>query len=340
MKLSYKIFFPALVLATALLFILNLLVGSVNIPATDVWQILTGSPAGNEGWRYIVVESRMPQALTALLCGCALSCCGLLLQTAFQNPLAGPGIFGISNGAGVGVALVMLLAGGGVSVSSFSIGGYAAIIVAAFLGALAVTALILFFSTLVRDNTMLLIVGIMVGYLASSAISLLSFAATEEGVRSYMVWGMGNFTGVSMKMMPFFACCIFFGLGFAMLLMKPLNIMILGERYAENLGVSMTKVRNLLLVSTSLLTAIATAFCGPVTFIGLAVPHLARLSLKTANHRLLLPATILMGGLVALCCNLVCCLPCWNGVLPLNAVTPVIGAPVVIYVIMQRKNFV
>lgn len=319
------------------LFALNLLLGSVSIPAGDVLRILMGDNSLKPSWQFIVLESRLPQAITATLCGASLAVSGLLLQTAFRNPLAGPSIFGINSGAGLGVALVMLLLGGGLSVGSLQLSGFAAILVAAFIGAMAVMALIFFFSTLVKNNVMLLIIGIMIGYISNSAISLLNFFATDEGVKSYMVWGMGSFGGVSMANMPVFVSVSLAGLLGALLLIKPLNALLLGDRYAENLGVNIIRVRNWLLVVTGLLTAITTAFCGPVAFIGLAVPHIARLMLTTDNHRVLLPATILCGAVVALVCNLICFLPGESGVIPLNAVTPLIGAPVIIYVIARRR---
>ncbi len=319
------------------LFALNLVMGSVSIPVADVFSILAGDKTLKPSWQFIVLESRLPQAITAMLCGGALAVSGLMLQTAFRNPLAGPSIFGINSGAGLGVALVMLLLGGGLSVGSLQIGGFAAILIAAFIGAMAVMALIFFFSTLVRNNVMLLIVGIMIGYISNSAISLLNFFATDEGVKSYMVWGMGSFGGVSMANMPVFASVTLIGLFGALLLIKPLNALLLGDRYAENLGVNILRVRNWLLIVTGLLTAVTTAFCGPVAFIGLAVPHIARLLLTTDNHRVLLPATILCGAVVALICNLICFLPGESGVIPLNAVTPLIGAPVIIYVIARKR---
>ena len=331
----YCIMLTALIVV---LFVLNLLLGSVSIPAGDVLRILMGDDSLKPSWQFIILESRLPQTITATLCGASLAVSGLLLQTAFRNPLAGPSIFGINSGAGLGVALVMLLMGGGLSVGSLQLSGFAAILVAAFIGAMAVMTLIFFFSTLVRNNVMLLIIGIMIGYISNSAISLLNFFATDEGVKSYMVWGMGSFGGVSMANMPVFACVSLIGLFGAILLIKPLNALMLGDRYAENLGVSILRVRNWLLIVTGLLTAITTAFCGPVAFIGLAVPHIARLLLTTDNHRQLLPATMLCGAVVALICNLICFLPGESGVIPLNAVTPLIGAPVIIYVIARRRK--
>ena len=320
-----------------LLFALNLVMGSIRIPVADVVGALTGDETVKASWRYIVLESRLPQAITAMLCGGALAVSGLMLQTAFRNPLAGPSIFGINSGAGLGVALVMLLLGGSISAGSVSLSGFVAILIAAFIGAMAVMALIFFFSGLVRNHVMLLIIGIMIGYISNSAISLLNFFATDEGVKSYMVWGMGSFGGVSMKTMPVFATITVAGLIGSLLLIKPLNALMLGDRYAENLGVNIIRTRNWLLVVTGVLTAITTAFCGPVAFIGLAVPHIARLLLTTDNHRTLLPATMLCGAVIALICNIICFLPGESGVIPLNAVTPIMGAPVIIYVIARKS---
>ena len=329
-----------------MLLILNLIMGSVRIPFSTALHVIF--PFLHDGftsnlltihpsWEYIIMESRLPQALTALLTGAALSACGLLLQTAFRNPLAGPGIFGISSGAGLGVALVMLLLGGSVTTAAFSVSGFLAILLAAFVGAMLITLLLFFFSSMVRSSILLLIIGIMVGYVANSIISILNFYATEEGVKSYLVWGLGNFGGVSMAQMPLFASIVLLGLLAALLMMKPLNALLLGEQYAENLGINVQHTRNFLLIITGLLMAITTAFCGPIAFIGLAVPHIARLLLNTDNHLSLLPATMMTGSAVALLCNLLCILPGELGILPLNAVTPLLGAPIIIYVIMKNK---
>ena len=305
---SHTLLFSGFLFLIILFCYLNLITGSVHIPVADVISILMGNEAERSSWNFIVMESRLPQTLTALFSGAALAVSGLLLQTAFRNPLAGPSVFGISSGASLGVAIVMLLTGGTIATTLFSVSGFIAILVAAFVGAMIVTAIIFLFSTLVHNNVMLLIIGIMVGYLSSSMITLLNFMATEEGIRSYIVWGMGNFGGVSMDYMPAFAGIVTVGLVLSCLL----------------------------ILITGLLTAITTAFCGPVTFIGLAVPHIARLFLNTDNHRSLLPLTILTGALVALLCNFVCSLPGDHGVLPLNAVTPLVGAPVIIYVVLRK----
>ena len=326
-----------LVASIIVLFAINLIVGSVRIPLADVCDILFDKFEGKESWKYIVMENRLPQALTAMLCGASLAVCGLMLQTAFRNPLAGPDVFGISSGAGLGVAIVMLLLGGSVSITLFTVSGFLAILTSAFIGAIVVTMIILFLSTMVRNSVLLLIVGLMVGYVSSSAVALLNFFASEEGVKSYMVWGMGNFGGVSMDHMLLFALLCLVGIIASIFLIKPLNIMLLGTQYAESLGINIRQIRNLLLVTVGLLTAVTTAFCGPISFIGLAIPHISRLLFRTDNHQILLPGTVLTGAVIALFCNLVCYLPGALGIIPLNAVTPLIGAPVIIYVIIKRR---
>ena len=203
----------------------------------DVVEILLGNSSGHAGWEYIILQTRLPQAITAVLCGGALAVSGLLLQTAFRNPLAGPSIFGINSGASLGVALVMLLLGGNITAGEISVNGFFAVIIAAFIGAAIVMAILLAFSSVVKNNIMLLIIGIMIGYISSSAISLLNFFATEEGVHSYMIWGLGNFGGVSMSQIPLFTIVSLIGLGCSILLIKPLNAVLLGEQYAENLGI-------------------------------------------------------------------------------------------------------
>lgn len=316
----------------------NLLFGSVNITAEAVWHILTGNEVEKASWSFIVWESRLPQAITALLCGMALAASGLMLQTTFNNPLADPSILGISSGASLGVALVMLAGAGTITAGVFTLSGFLSVIIGAFIGSMLVMGIILFFSTLIKNSIMLLIIGIMIGYITSSAISLLNFFSTAEGVHSYMIWGMGNFGGVSLQQLPFFSLVTMAGLLITILLIKPLNALLLGTRYAENLGINIRRTRNLLLVATGLLTATTTAFCGPISFIGLAVPHIARLMLGTSNHNSLLPVTMLTGGAIALLCNFICILPGEAGIIPLNAVTPVIGAPIIIYVIVNQRK--
>lgn len=321
-----------LVVVIILLCAISLVHGSVDIPLTNVYAILYGDDGQRESWKYIVLDNRLPQMLTALLAGGALAVSGLLLQTVFRNPLAAPDIFGITSGASLAVALLALAPGVAASLTLSSL----SYVAAAFVGAIVVTATIWSIGKMLRNNVMLIIIGVMIGYLSYSAITLLNFFATKEGVKNFAVWGMGNFGNVSMEQMPVFASLAILGSLSTLLLVKPLNAMLLGERYAENLGVNVQRTRNLLILITGLLTAVVTAFCGPIAFVALAVPHIARLLLRTSDHRHLLPITILMGSVVALFCNVLTTLPGDLGILPLNAVTPIIGAPVIIYVIIKR----
>lgn len=325
--------------ALLVLFVANLVYGSVSIPLGEVVNILLGNDAEKAAWQHIVLQSRLPQAVTALFAGASLATGGLLLQTLFKNPLAGPSILGISDGANLGVALVMLFLGNSFHLFSvYSFSGSLAMIIAAFIGACLILGIIIYFSTKVTSSVMLLIIGIMVGYLASSVISILNYYSSADRVHAYVMWGMGDFSGVSLERLPFFVISSIVGLFIAILLIKPLNALLLGEMYAANLGVKVKRARILILLCTGLLTATATAFCGPISFIGLAVPHIARLLLGSSNHTMLLPVTILAGSCVALLCNMLTVFPGYEGVLPLNAVTPIVGAPVIIYVIVNRKN--
>lgn len=332
-RISYIILIAIIVL----LFLFNLLFGSVHIPISDVWKILTYHHCEKESWTYIILESRIPQAFTALFCGASLATSGLILQTVFANPLAGPSILGISSGANLGVAIVLLATGGSLTAGTLAISGTISIILSAFIGSLMVMGIILMFSSFIHNNLILLIIGIMIGYVTSSVISLLNFFSTAEGVHSYVIWGMGNFGGVSLRQLPFFASVCILGLVMALLLIKPLNALLLGHQYAESLGINIRKVRNLLLIATGILTAVTTAFCGPIAFIGLAVPHIARAITHSDNHHSLLPTTILTGAAIALLCNLLCILPGSSGIIPLNAITPLLGAPVIIYVIIRNR---
>ncbi len=319
----------------AILFLANLFWGSVSIPFHAVADILTGGDAGNEGWRLILLHTRLPQAVTALLAGMALSVAGLLLQTLFNNPLAGPEVLGINSGAGLGVAVVMLLLQGTL-VAGW--GGYLAVLAGAFMGALFIIAVVLLLARLLSNKIYLLIAGLAISYLTSSVISILNYFSTAEGVHSYLIWGMGSFGAVSVAQLPFYSVLLAVVLVAALLLVKPLNALLLGDYYAVNLGINIKRVRGVLLLIVGLLTATVTAFCGPVAFIGLAVPHLSRLAVGTSNHRRLLPVTMLLGGAVTLLCNLVCQLPGESGLLPLGAITPLVGAPVIIYVVLKERS--
>ena len=333
---KYKL--KLLAVLMVLLSIANVLWGSLDIPIKDVWQILCGNEIeGHPAWSIIVLQGRVPQMLTALLTGTALGTCGLLLQTAFRNPLAGPSILGIDSGANLGVAIVLLLLGGTASIGSLTIGGHLLVVVAAMVGALTIMALLMLLSRLLRSQVMLLITGVIISYVTGSVIQLLNYSATEQGVHSFVIWGMGNFASVGIERLPIFCTLSCIGLLLALLLIKPLDALLLGDRYAENLGIRIGRVRQMLLLVTGLLTATTTAFCGPISFIGLAVPHLARLTLGTSYHRMLMPATMLIGANLTLACNLLSTLPRDGSIIPISVITPLIGAPVVLHVILKNK---
>ena len=334
----YTLTVIALVFLLVLLAVACLVFGSVDIPVSKIVDILSGKGSGNNAWDIIILQSRIPMIATAALAGAALSISGLLLQTTFNNPLAGPSILGVSSGAGLGVAIVILALGGTLGgVFGENVGSYMAILVGALLGAGAVLAVLIAFSAIVRSNTMLLIIGILVSYLTSSVVQLLNSVATEEGVHNYVSWGFGNFSGVSVGQMPVYAGIIILALVAAALMIKPLNALLLGARYARNLGINVNRTRNILLIITGVLTAVVTAFCGPIGFVGLVVPHIARMSLGTSNHSRLVPATILAGADIALLCALVS-VSNPHGIIPINAITPIIGVPIILYIILNRRR--
>jgi iron complex transport system permease protein len=333
------LFYPLLGVVLLVLFVGGLAYGAVPIPLDHVMDILLGKGSDKIAWQNIVLQSRLPQAITALLAGASLATSGLLLQTLFRNPLAGPSILGISDGANLGVAAIMLYFGGTLGqFTDWPVSGYMAVILAAFVGACVILGLIIYFSAKVKNNVMLLIIGIMIGYLASSVISILNYYSSTDRVHAFVMWGLGNFSGVSLEQLPFFGTYALIGLLLAVLLIKPLNALLLGEMYAANLGIRIKRARIAILLCTGILTATTTAFCGPISFIGLAVPHISRLMLGSSNHKILVPITMLTGSCIALLCNLLMVVPGSNTILPLNAVTPMLGAPVIIYVIVNRKN--
>ncbi len=328
-----RIVLAVLALLTIILFAGGLFLGSVDIPAREVMEALTGKDSGSIE-RVIVVETRLPAVSAAALAGLALALAGLLMQTAFANPLAGPSIMGISSGASLGVAIVLLAFPG-----VLGIWGRVATIGSAFIGAMAVMLILAVFSSLVRSSTLLLIVGILTGYLTSAAITLLNFFASSESVHSYVLWGLGSFGTVSLGDLPCMASlCIGLG-GLALFFAKPLDALLLGERYAANSGVEVARTRTLLLVLSGALTAVVTAWSGPIGFIGLAVPHIARLLTGSNAHRRLIPATALCGMVTGLLCQILSTAPALShGVLPVNAITPIIGVPVIVYVLLRRKK--
>ena len=332
--------FIVLLVSIVVLVVVNLLIGTVKIPVDSVVSILTGSTEVSEVWTNIVLQSRLPQTLTALVAGAGLAVSGLQMQTVFRNPLAGPSVLGISNGAALGVAFVVLLSGqiGGVALSRLGYLGDAAISVAAIVGALLVMMLIIWISNRVEGRGTLLIIGVMIGYLATAIIGVMKFLSPEEDVKAFVVWGLGSFSRVSGGDMVLFVVLMCILLPLACLLVKPMNLLLLGDRYAANLGLNIRRARSLVIVSSSLLVAIVTAYCGPIMFIGLAVPHLTRALFRTSNHRVLMPATALCGSVLALLCNLIARMPGFEGALPVNSVTALVGAPVIAAILFRRRR--
>lgn len=338
MKLSRtKVSVIVSAVAVALFGVLNIFVGSVDIPAADILKAIVNGDAGDP-MSFMVTDIRIPGAVTAALCGAALASAGLMLQTVFANPLADPSVLGINAGASLGVALAVLLLGGGALTLGQGLGAFMLTSLAAFAGAALVLALLVAFAATLRNGLVLLIAGIMVSYIVSAVIELLYTVATAEGIRSYVFWGMGNFGGVSREMLPAFSCVMIIALVGALAMIKPLNAMLLGENYASNLGVSVRRARLWVFVITGVLSAVPTAMCGPVAFIGLAVPHMARFASGTSNHRALIPLTMLMGAAVALVCRLICSVAWGGAAIPLNVVTSLWGVPVILYVLFASSR--
>ena len=330
-----------LALSIIVFLILNLLLGTVKIPAGDVIDILLGNQSDNRIWTNIVIKSRLPQSLTAAMAGAGLAVSGLLMQTVFRNPLAGPSVLGISSGASLGVACVVLLSGsiGGVALSKLGVIGEVTITLSAIIGSLLIMALIAFVAQKVRGNVTLLIMGVMIGYIANAIIGVLKFFSAEEDIRAYVIWGLGSFSRVSGGQTTVFIVLMLILLPTAFFLTKTLNLLLLGDSYARNLGLNIKRARLFVIGCSGVLVAVVTAYCGPIVFLGLAVPHICRGLFHTSNHATILPASLLGGASLALLCNLIARLPGFEGALPVNSVTALVGAPVVMWVLFnKRKN--
>ena len=333
--------FGIIAILIVVVFVLNLSLGTIAIPFRDVVDILLGhDTGGSEIWRNIVWKSRYPQTITALVAGAGLSISGLLMQTVFRNPLAGPSELGISSGASLGVATLVLLSGSISQRALIRMGfvGEMAVSVAALLGALAVMGIIMIMSEKVKGNVVLLIMGVMIGYIANAIIGVLKFFSNDEDVRSYVVWGLGSFSKVSGDRVTTFVLLMLVLIPLSFPLIKTLNLLLLGENYARSLGLNYKRARHRVIFCSCLLTAIVTAYCGPIVFIGLAVPHLYRTIFATSNHRILMPAVTLVGALLALICSVIARMPGFEGALPINSVTALIGAPIVIWVLFSRRR--
>ncbi len=324
----------------ALIFLIALAVGSVTIPFDQIIAVLLGGEAEKASWTNIVLKFRLPKALTATLAGAALGVSGLMMQTFFRNPLAGPYVLGISSGASLGVAVVVLSAGtvGGTMLAGLGLTGDLLLATAAAMGAGATMLIVLLVASRVQSSMTLLILGLMMGYLVSAMVSMLLYFSIPERIQAYINWTFGSFGSVTWDQMPILAVGVVLGLLISLLLTKALNALLLGEGYARSLGLNVTLMRLAVVGSTALLTGIVTAFCGPIGFVGIAVPHLTRSLFNTSDHRLLVPGTILLGAMIALVAAILAEVPGNNLVLPLNAVTALIGAPVVIFVILRQRN--
>ena len=322
------------ILVVALL--LDVALGSVHIPLKDVIKILFTPDAGNDTWVYIIEKIRLPKALTAIIVGCGLSVSGLQMQTLFRNPLAGPSVLGITAGASLGVALVMLSAGSITSlytIKELGISGSWLIIMASSMGAALIMILIVSISSALKDNVIVLIVGVMIGNITLSVISIWQYFSSPELIKDYLLWTFGSLGGVTGEQLLILAVVVFAGLLISFLSSKLLDALLLGDNYARSMGLTVKRARILIIGSTSILAGGITAFCGPIGFIGIAVPHLARALFNTSNHRILIPACCLIGTVLMLICDIVAQLPGSQTVLPINVITALVGSPVVIWII-------
>ena len=320
-------------------FAASLAFGSVSLPFRSLVAFLTGTSELPESHRMILWNFRLPKAITAVLVGSGLGISGLQMQTLFRNPLAGPYVLGISSGAGLGVALAIFI---GVHVGAFigfsGLGRSWLLVAAAAAGAVSVLLVIAFASVKIKDSATLLIIGLMFGAASGAFVSILQFFSQAENIQAYVIWSFGALGSLSWEEHRVFVPLIVFGLAGSFFLSKPLNGLLLGENYAKSLGINLRVYRMLIIINTSILAGTVTAFCGPIAFFGIAMPHLARMLFNTTNHRLLTPLIILMGGFLMLVFDLVAQLPGVESSLPINAVTSLLGAPFVIYLLIKRKN--
>ena len=338
---SRKLIIMGLVGLAVFFFIADILLGSVSIPFNEVISIIFSGKSDNTAWLFIIEKIRLPKAITAVLVGCGLSVSGLQMQTLFRNPLAGPSELGITAGAGLGVAAVMLTAGSSTSIYAIrqlGISGSWLIIVMASLGSALVLSLILLIAGRIRDNVILLIVGVMIGTITVSVISIWQYFSQPEQLQEYIMWTFGSLGGVTQYHLYALSGVVVFGLLLAFISSKALNALLLGENYARSMGLTIGRTRLIIMAGTSLLTGSITAFCGPIGFIGIAIPHITRSLFATSDHRILIPGTCLVGTVLMLICDIIAQMPGTATVLPINVVTSLLGAPVVIWIIISRNN--
>lgn len=339
-RISNKILFLILSIILLTVFLINLSLGSVSIPLADIFKSLINSAEVKESWSFIIQNYRLPKAITAVIVGSGLGLAGLMMQTLFRNPLAGPFVLGISSGASLGVAFLIM--GGsllGISISGLELGKWG-LVLASGLGSFLVLLAVLSVSVRIRDTMAILIIGLMFASITSAVVSVLSYFATADELQLYIFWGFGSLGNLSWSDVAILSVTYLIGLILAIISIKSLNSLLLGENYASSLGINMNKTRLIIILSTSLLAGTITAFAGPIAFIGLAMPHIARLLFGTSNHRILFPATILLGGIIMLICDSFAQLPGYDITLPINAITSLFGAPVVIWLLLKRGKMI
>jgi iron complex transport system permease protein len=339
-KQNYRRTLTLLFLGLVAAFTINILLGSVNIPPAQLWQSFFSDEQEFKVWKNIFIHFRLPKGITAIVVGVGLSVSGLLMQTLFRNPLAGPFVLGISSGATLGVAIVVMasFSFGGL-ITTLGTGGSWLVVLASTLGALSVMLLVVLVSVKVRDSMTLLIVGLMFGSATGALVSVLQYFSDAENIQAFLIWTFGNLGGMTFAEMSIFVPVVFTGLSLSFFVQKPLNALLLGERYAGSMGVNINRIRLIIVISTSLMAGAITAFCGPIAFIGIAVPHLARLVFNTADHRQLLVLVSICGAIILLISDTVAQLPGNEHTLPINAITSLFGAPVIIWLILKQRNF-
>lgn len=340
MKISYKYSFLILSILLTVCFFANISLGSISIPVKDVFNSLLGNTIDNEAWQHIIQNYRLPKAFTAVLVGSGLGISGLLMQTLFRNPLAGPFVLGISSGASLGVALVIM----GASI----FGGFFAtllltkwsLVIAASLGSFLVLLAVMIVSAKVRDTMAILIIGLMFGSITAAVVSVLSYFSSAEQLQQYIFWGFGSLGNLSWNELLIFLLVYSIGILFSITSLKSLNTLLLGENYAKSLGVNIKHSRFIIIIATSLLAGTITAFAGPIAFIGLAIPHITRQVFNTSNHKILLPAVFIFGAIIMLICDSIAQIPTSDYTLPINAITSLIGAPIVIWLLVRKRKMI
>jgi iron complex transport system permease protein len=335
---SYRNTFIILIVVLVFIFFINLSLGSVYIPLKQLFYTLINGEVDKESWRSIILSYRLPKAITAIIVGSGLSISGLLMQTLFRNPLAGPFVLGISSGASLGVAILILGASFlGANITSYAFTNFG-LAIAASLGAFLVLSAVMLAALKVRNTMSILIIGLMFGSLTAAIISILAYFSSASQLQQYMFWSFGSLGNLSWKEIIALLVIFLIGISFVVFIIKPLNSLLLGENYAKSMGVNVKRTRNFVLIATSLLTGVITAFSGPIAFIGLAVPHLTKLLFNTSNHRILLPAVAVCGAIIMLICDSIAQLPTSEYTLPINAITSLFGAPIIIWLLVRKRK--